>query len=92
MLLAISKYDAAETARWLGESGWTFPLLCDGAKVIERYGLTNPAPARPEHRGIPYPTTMIVDKGGTIRFLNVWVDYRQRTPPERILEELKSLQ
>ncbi len=90
--MAISKYDAAETGRWRQQNNWTFPLLCDGAEVIERYGLTNPQVSRPEHRGIPHPATIIVDKEGTIRFVNVWEDYRKRTPPETIVETLKNLQ
>ncbi len=66
-------------------------MLCDGAGVIERYGLTNPQVSLPEHRGIPHPATIIVDKEGTVRFVNVWEDYRKRTPPETIVEELKNL-
>lgn len=91
MLLGISKYDAAETARWLQQNEWTFPLLCDGAEVIERYGLTNPQVSRPEHQGIPHPATIIVDQQGTIRFVNVWEDYRKRTKPEAMVEALKNL-
>jgi peroxiredoxin len=91
VLLAISKYDAAETKRWIEESGWTFPVLCDGAEVIELYGLKNPAVRRPEHEGIPHPATIVIDKEGTVRFVNVWEDYRQRTAPETILEELEKL-
>ncbi len=91
MLLGISKYDATETARWLQQHGWTFPILCDGADVIERYGLTNPQVSRPEHQGIPHPATIIVDREGTVRFVNVWEDYRKRTPPETIVEKLKNL-
>ncbi len=91
MLLAISKYDAAETSRWLQQNGWTFPTLCDGAEIIERYGLRNPQVSRPEHQGIPHPATIIVDKEGIVRFVNVWEDYRKRTPPETIVETLKNL-
>jgi peroxiredoxin len=59
--------------------------------VIERYGLTNPDVTREEYKGIPHPTTVILDKNGIVRFLNVWVNYKQRTPPTVILEELKKL-
>jgi peroxiredoxin len=50
------------------------------------------ATGRPEHQGIPHPATILIDKEGMVRFVNVWEDYRQRTKPETILEELKSLQ
>jgi peroxiredoxin len=53
--------------------------------------LKNPAVRLPEHEGIPHPATVIIDKEGTVRFVNVWEDYRQRTPPETILEELERL-
>lgn len=91
MLLAISKYDATETARWLESSDWSYPLLTDGAEVIARYGLTNPDTSREEHKGIPHPATIIVDRNGVVRFINVWVNYRERTPPKTIIEELKKL-
>lgn len=60
--------------------------------MIETYGLTNPNPGRPEHKGIPHPATIIVDREGVVRFVNVWVNYRERTPPQTILEELKKIQ
>lgn len=91
MILAISKYDAAETARWLESNDWSYPILSGGAEVIERYGLTNPNAKREERRGIPHPTTIIVDRDGVTRFVNVWVNYRERTSPETIIEELKKL-
>ncbi len=92
MLLGISKYDAEETASWLEEHDWTFPILCDGEAVIESYGLTNPEVGRESMQGIPHPATIIIDKQGEVRFVNVWVDFRQRTSPEKILEELKQIQ
>ncbi len=91
MLLAISKYDAAETSRWVEEHGWTFPVLAGGTEVIRRYGLTNPTVRREEHRGVPHPATIVIDPAGTIRFINVWEDYRKRTHPEVIVTELDKL-
>lgn len=43
-------------------------------------------------KGIPHPTTVIIDREGKIRFIHVWVDYRQRTSPATIIEELKKIQ
>ena len=92
MLLGISKYDAKETARWLSEEDWSFPLLCDGRAVIERYGILNEAALEnPDHAGIPHPATFIIDREGIIRFKKVWINYRERTPPATILEELEKL-
>ena len=91
MLLGISKYDAAETARWLESNDWSYPILADGGPAIEAYGLTNPDTRRPEHQGIPHPATIIIDKNGVVRFVNVWVNYRERTSPDTIIEELEKL-
>lgn len=74
------------------EHDWSFPLLCNGTPAIEAYGLTNPDVSRESMKGIPHPATIIVDREGIVRFINVWVDYRQRTSPETILEELKKIQ
>jgi peroxiredoxin len=91
VLLTISKYDAEETASWLEENAWTFPILCSGKEVIAQYNLVNENPKRPEREGLPHPATIIIDKEGTIRFKNVWVDYKQRTTIETIIEELDKL-
>lgn len=92
MLLGVSKYDQAETSSWVAEHDWSFPLLCNGEPVIEAYGLTNPDVSRESMKGIPHPATIIIDTEGIVRFINVWVDYRQRTSPETIIEELKKIQ
>jgi peroxiredoxin len=91
-LLVISKYDAAETAHWLKEHDWSYPFLCDGRPVIERYGILNvSALDNPEHAGIPHPATFIIDKQGTIRFKHVWENYKVRTSPATILKELDAI-
>lgn len=92
MLLGISKYDAEETASWLEEHDWAFPLLCDGGPTIEEYGLTNPDVSRESMKGIPHPATIIIDKDGIVRFINVWVNYKERTSPQTIVQELKKIQ
>ena len=43
-------------------------------------------------KGIPHPATIIVDKTGVVRFINVWVNYRKRTSPATIIEELRRIQ
>jgi peroxiredoxin len=91
VLLSISKYDAEETASWLEENAWSFPLLCDGIDVIKQYNLFNENWKRPGREGIPHPATVIVDRDGIVRFTHVWVDYRHRTPVETIIMELDKL-
>ena len=46
IILGISPYDAAETASWLEEQNWSYPILCDGAPAIDAYGLLNPHVSR----------------------------------------------
>jgi peroxiredoxin len=91
VLLVISKYDAKETASWLEDNNWTFPILCDGSAVIEQYHLTNENQQTASRKGIPHPATVIIDRDGTVRFKNVWVDYRKRTPLETIIKELDKI-
>lgn len=90
-VLGISKYDAAETGRWLAENDWTFPLLVDGGPVIRDYGIPNPDHDGTEREGIPHPATILVGGDGIVRFVNVWVNYRERTTPDEILDRIAGL-
>jgi peroxiredoxin len=87
----MSKYDAEETASWLEENEWTFPILCNVREVIEQYNLVNESQQRPGREGLPHPATIIIDREGRVRFKNVWVDYKKRTPVGTIIEELDKL-
>ena len=80
-----------ETASWLEEKNWSFPILCDGIDIIEQYKLINEKQQKPGREGIPHPATIIIDKDGTVRFKNVWVDYKKRTKVGTIIEELDKL-
>lgn len=92
VLWVISKYDANETARWLEENSWSYPFLCDGRPVIERYGILNESALdNPDHAGIPHPATFIIDREGIVRFRHVWENYKLRTKPSTILEELDGI-
>lgn len=90
-VLGISMYDADETRRWLRENDWTFPLLVDGGPAIRDYGIPNPDHDGTEREGIPHPATIIVGPDGIVRFVNVWVNYRERTTPDEILERIARL-
>lgn len=90
-VLGISKYGAGETQMWLSENDWTFPILVDGGPVIREYGIPNPDHDGTEREGIPHPATIIVDADGVVRFVNVWVNYRDRTPPDEILSRISRL-
>ena len=90
-VLGISKYGADETSRWLRDNDWTFPILVDGAATIRDYGIPNPDHGGTDREGIPHPATIIVGPDGIVRFVNVWVNYRERTTPDEILERIARL-
>ncbi len=67
-----------------------FPLLSDpGHRVIDRYGLFNPAD--PRGRQIAHPATFVIDRQGLVRWKMVEVDYRIRPTNEAILSALAEL-
>jgi peroxiredoxin len=79
-------------ARVTSESGGPpgFPLLADPEfAVINRYGLFNPNPVA-GHK-VPYPTVIVIDRSGTVRWR--YLDADQQTRPENadILKALADL-
>ena len=90
-VLGISKYGAGDTLTWLSKNDWTFPILVDGGAVIREYGIPNPDHEGTDREGIPHPATIIVDTNGVVQFVNVWVNYRDRTAPEEILSRISRL-
>ena len=58
-----------------------------GHRVIARYGLLNPE----DDRGIPHPTTFVLDREGVVRWKFVETDYRVRPTNEMILEALAEI-
>jgi peroxiredoxin len=61
-----------------------FVFLSDsGHRVIDRYGLLNPA-----GRGWPHPTTFVIDKKGVVRWKFIEVNYKIRPTNAMILNAL----
>ena len=61
-----------------------FLFLSDAEhKVIDRYGLLNPA-----GQGWPHPTTYVIDRTGVVRWKFTEVNYRIRPTNAMILEAL----
>lgn len=78
-------YTPAESKAWHEKLGITFTLATDENTLIMRaYEVYNKS-------NIPYPTTIIIDKSGVIRFREVHVDYKERTSVENILSLLEHL-
>src|SRR5262249_61878295 len=64
-----------------------FVFLSDpGHRVIDRYGLWNPA-----GKGWPHPATYVIDRQGVVRWKFVEVDYTVRARNEQILQALAGL-
>ncbi len=64
-----------------------FPFLSDpGHRVIDRYGLLNPA-----GRGWPHPTTFVIDEEGVVRWKFVETDYKIRPTNEQILRAVADI-
>ena len=57
-----------------------------GHRVIDRYGVWNPA-----GKGWPHPTTLVIDREGIVRWKFVEVDYKVRSTNQQILEALAKL-
>ena len=66
-----------------------YTFLSDpGHRVIDRYGLLNPD----DRRGIPHPTTFVLDEDGVVRWKFVETDYRVRPTNAMIRAALDSLE
>lgn len=89
--MAIS-VDAPEVSRDLRErAGLTYTLLSDPqAEVIRRYDLVH-AGAGEDGRDIARPAEFLVDRSGTVRWVNLTENYRVRASPEQFIEAAKSL-
>ena len=77
---------------WAEKLGLKYPLLADMRRVMTRaYGVLNedPAAAKDPKRILFYmranPTVMIVDKGGTIRYVRDNSNERNTIPVDEIL-------
>ena len=87
-LVAIS-VDKPEFAWSMSQTtGAKFQLLSDtDHKVIEAYGVFNAN----EHDGIAFPSTFILDKRGTIRYMYVGKVPTDRPPDDAIIDQVKKI-
>lgn len=68
-----------------------FPLISDpDHRVIDRYGLFNPAERR--GRPVPHPATYVIDKEGVVTWKMVEIDYKIRPTNPDILAALATVQ
>lgn len=84
--VAISVDSPEESRNLAQQAGYTFPILSDpNAEVIRRYDLVH-AGAGENGKDISRPAEFLVDKAGTVRWLNLTESYFVRARPEEILE------
>ncbi|NNL67056.1 MAG: redoxin domain-containing protein [Myxococcales bacterium] len=58
--------------------------------VTDRYHLRNPHSITPKGiRGMPIPTTFLVDANGTVRWIDQSENYQARSHPDRVLGAIR---
>ena len=69
-----------------------FPLLSDpGHKVIDAYGLRDPAYKGQNVDGIPHPAVYIINKDGKVTWAKIESDYRKRPTNAELRAVLNTL-
>ena len=75
-----------------GQGAIGFRLLSDpDHRVIDAYGLRDPAYTQQKFEGVPYPTVYVIDKAGRVAWVEVNQDYKKRSSNEEIRAALDSL-
>lgn len=75
-----------------GKGAVNFPLLSDPEhKIIDAYGLRDPAYEGQKVYGIPHPAVYVIDKQGKVTWAKIESDYKQRSTKEEIRIALNSL-
>lgn len=74
------------------QAGYTFPFLSDEkTEVIRRYDLLH-AGAGENGADIARPAEFLVDKTGTVRWINLTENYFVRARPEDVLDKVNLLE
>ena len=90
--MAISVDAPEESERLRRQAGYTFTFLSDpNAEVIKRYGVLH-KDAVEKGRDIARPAEFLIDRSGTLRWVNLTTNLRVRARPEQMLEEARKLQ
>jgi peroxiredoxin len=90
--VAISVDKPEESRDLQQKAGYTFPFLSDrNAEVIRRYDLVH-AKAGINGEDIARPAEFLIDKTGTVKWINLTENYWVRARPEQVLEVAKTLE
>jgi len=75
-----------------GKGKVNFPLLSDPEhKIIDAYGLRDPAYEGQKVYGIPHPAVYVIDKTGKVAWAKIESNYRERSANEEIRAALNGL-
>lgn len=75
-----------------GKGEFIFPILTDeGHKIIDAFGVFDPAYIGQEFEGIPHPAIYILDKDRKVLFAKVEPDYKKRPTNAELRIELDKL-
>ena len=89
--VAISVDSPEESRNLSQQQGYSFTFLSDPkAEVIRRYDLVH-AGGGENGRDIARPAEFLLDRSGTVRWVNLTENYTVRARPEQILEVSKLL-
>ncbi len=75
-----------------GKGVVNFPLLSDSEhKIIEAYGLRDPAYEGQKFYGIPHPAVYVIDKDGKVTWAKIESNYRERPANDEVRAALNAL-
>ena len=75
-----------------GKGAVGFPLLSDPEhKIIDAYGLRDPAYEGQKVYGIPHPAVYVIDKSGKVIWAKIESNYKERPTNEEIRKALDAL-
>lgn len=93
-VVTVCSDSAEQIRRGRAKHGLRATMLPDPALVItDRYNLRNPKNFAPKPGIIiplPIPTTILVDAGGIVRWIDQASDYMHRSDPERVLSAIRA--
>ena len=89
--VAISVDSPEESASLTHKAGYTYTFLSDpNAETIRRYGVLHKG-AGEKARDIARPAEFLIDRSGTVRWVNLTEDLRVRARPKQILDAARAL-
>lgn len=75
-----------------GKGAMNFPILSDpDHKIVDAYGLRDPAYEAQKVYGIPHPAVYVIDKAGKVAWAKIESNYRERPSNQEIRGALDAL-